>query len=123
MRLILLLALSMPLTAEAHNDIYEGRVIRVIDGDTIDARIELGFGISINRRIRFYGVNAPETRTLNLDEKARGLRVKDRLSSVLSDGDVIKLKVKGTGKFGRVLGIVYKGRKNVNALVIKWSKK
>ena len=51
---------------------YEMKVLRVVDGDTVDAQIDLGFKVHHNIRVRLYGINAPESRTRDLEEKARG---------------------------------------------------
>ena len=57
---------------------YKIKLDRVVDGDTIDAYIDLGFDVSIKKRIRFAGINTPESRTRDLEEKARGLASKGR---------------------------------------------
>ena len=62
---------------------YKIEVDRVVDGDTIDAIIDLGFDVSVKKRIRFMGINTPESRTRDLEEKARGLAAKDRLKNLL----------------------------------------
>ena len=77
---------------------------RVIDGDTIDANIDLGFDISVKKRIRFKGINTPESRTRDLEEKARGLAAKDRVKQLLEGTKTIQLKSHGVGKYGRCLG-------------------
>jgi len=56
---------------------------RIIEGDTIDATMELGFDIHVKKRIRFKGRNTPESRTKDLEEKAKGLAAKDRLKAIL----------------------------------------
>ena len=58
---------------------YNIELIRVIDGDTIDAYIDLGFSVKVKKRIRLAGINTPESRTRDLEEKKRGLAAKDRL--------------------------------------------
>ena len=83
---------------------YKIKLDRVIDGDTIDAMIDLGFDISVKKRIRFMGINTPESRTRDLEEKARGLAAKDRDKCLLEGCDSITLKSHGVGKFGRCLG-------------------
>ena len=83
---------------------YKISVLKVVDGDTIDAEIDLGFDIKVKKRIRFMGVNAPESRTKDLEEKARGLAAKDRVKALLEGCDNIQLKAHGVGKFGRCLG-------------------
>tara|TARA_R100001443_G_scaffold39548_1_gene52894 strand:+ start:2019 stop:2387 length:369 start_codon:yes stop_codon:yes gene_type:complete len=87
--------------------IYKIKLDRVVDGDTIDAYIDLGFDISVKKRIRFMGINTPETRTKDLEEKAKGLAAKDRLKSILEGTNTIQLNSHGVGKFGRCLGEIH----------------
>ena len=84
---------------------YKIKLDRVIDGDTIDAYIDLGFDVSIKKRIRFMGINTPESRTRDLEEKKRGIAAKARVTDLLrsNEGRFI-LKSHGVGKYGRVLG-------------------
>ena len=83
---------------------YKIKLLRVIDGDTIDAEIDLGFDVKIKKRIRFAGINTPESRTRDLEEKAKGLAAKDRVKQLLEGSKTIQLKSHGVGKFGRCLG-------------------
>jgi len=83
---------------------YKISVLKVVDGDTIDAEIDLGFDIKVKKRVRFMGINAPESRTRDLEEKARGLAAKDRVKQLLEGCESIQLKSHGVGKFGRCLG-------------------
>ena len=83
---------------------YKIELDRVIDGDTIDANIDLGFDESVKKRIRFLGINTPESRTRDLEEKARGLAAKDRVKQLLEGCSNITLKSHGVGKYGRCLG-------------------
>ena len=83
---------------------YKIKLDRVIDGDTIDAYIDLGFDVSVKKRIRFMGINTPESRTRDLEEKARGLAAKDRLKNLLEGANTIQLCSHGVGKYGRCLG-------------------
>ena len=83
---------------------YKIKLDRVVDGDTIDAYIDLGFNVSIKKRIRFMGINTPESRTRDLEEKARGLAAKDRVKNLLEGANLIQLKSHGIGKYGRCLG-------------------
>ena len=62
---------------------YNAEIVRVVDGDTVDAMVDLGFKIFKKIRIRLYGINTPETRTRDLEEKKRGLAAKDRLIEIL----------------------------------------
>jgi len=83
---------------------YKISLVKVVDGDTIDAEIDLGFDIKVKKRVRFMGINAPESRTRDLEEKAKGLAAKDRVKQLLEGCDNIQLKSHGIGKFGRCLG-------------------
>ena len=87
--------------------IYKAKLIRVVDGDTCDAQIDLGFDVSVKKRIRFAGINAPESRTRDLKEKAKGLAAKDRVKAVLAENPSFTLESTEIGKYGRVLGKIY----------------
>ena len=91
--------------------IYKAKLERVVDGDTIDALIDVGFDIWIKKRIRYKGIDTWESRTKDLDEKKLGLAAKDRnkelLESVSSKPGYFRLKSHGVGKYGRVLGEVF----------------
>ena len=87
---------------------YEAEVIRVVDGDTLDASISLGFNTYVKKRIRFQGFNAPESRTRDLEEKKRGLAAKDRVIEILKENsNKFLLKSHGVGKYGRCLGEIF----------------
>ena len=96
---------------------YKAKLDRVVDGDTVDAYIDLGFDISVHKRIRLAGIDSPESRTRDLEEKARGLASKDRLIDLLKDGKFI-LESKEVGKYGRVLGVLLIGDVNNNFINI-----
>ena len=86
---------------------YRTKVERVVDGDTIDGEIDLGFGIFIRERIRLNGIDTPETRTRNLMEKSWGLAAKERVIQLLEkEGNefILLSKFNAKGKFGRILG-------------------
>ena len=91
--------------------IYRGKLERVVDGDTIDALIDVGFDIWIKKRIRYSGIDTWESRTRNLEEKAKGLEAKARnkelLMEVSSKSGYFRLKSYGVGKYGRVLGEIF----------------
>ena len=80
----------------------------IVDGDTFDCSVDLGFNISHKIRVRMYGINTPESRTRDLEEKARGLASKKRLIELLEqhEGDLI-LQTNKKGKYGRYLGTVF----------------
>ena len=91
---------------------YSAKVVRVVDGDTVDVDIDLGFGIIYsNQRIRLYGIDTPESRTRDLVEKKFGLYAKEFLKSALGETCTLRTKKDKAGKFGRILGefIVYDG--------------
>ena len=100
---------------------YSCKLERVVDGDTCDALIDLGFNTWAKRRIRFYGVDTWESRTRNLEEKKKGLAAKDYVKDLLENSDEGKflLKSHGVGKYGRVLGELFvKGHEtSVNELL------
>ena len=86
----------------------------IVDGDTFDCTLDLGFNISHKIRVRMYGINTPESRTRDLEEKKRGLASKQRLTQLLNIGtnsDVnLVLQTKEKGKYGRYLGIILRER-------------
>lgn len=93
------------------------KVTKVVDGDTIDVIIDLGFDIMYKSRVRLFGIDTPESRTRDLDEKKFGLLSKEYLKSALSKAQKIVIKThKGeeTGKFGRILGEIFCDGVNVN---------
>ena len=87
---------------------YKCTLDRVIDGDTIDVHIDLGFDVWLNKqRVRLAGIDTPESRTRNLAEKALGLAAKERLIELCNG--TLTLVSHGTGKYGRILGTPYTG--------------
>ena len=87
---------------------YNAVVDRVVDGDTIDCTIDLGFHTLKKIRVRMEGINTPESRTRDLEEKERGLAAKARLQEILLYNDNrCVLKVSGLGKYGRALATVF----------------
>ena len=86
---------------------YNAIVDRVVDGDTIDCTIDLGFSVWKKIRVRMEGINAPESRTRDLKEKERGLAAKARLVEILEyNNNHCVLQVSGVGKYGRALAAV-----------------
>ena len=89
---------------------YKCKVVRVVDGDTVDVDIDLGFGVWLRKeRVRIMGIDSPESRTRDKVEKAFGLASKAKLKELLKNGAILKTQVskKGEdmkGKFGRILG-------------------
>lgn len=108
--------------------IYRAKLDRVVDGDTVDAMIDLGFDTWVKRRIRFMGVDTWECRTRDLDEKKKGLaakaRTKELLTKVTKKPKYFRIKSHGVGKYGRVLGEIFikdneDNEININKTLIK----
>ena len=88
---------------------YKVNVVKVVDGDTVDVDIDLGFGMSYKKqRVRMVGIDTPESRTRDLVEKKFGKASKAHLKSILESGD-IELVSHDKGKFGRILGDLFIG--------------
>lgn len=95
---------------------YNAKLERVVDGDTIDALVDLGFDTWKKVRIRMMGMNAPESRTRDLAEKKRGLAAKKYLADLLESYDfMFTLKSHGVGKYGRCLGEIFLEDKEISA--------
>ena len=97
---------------------YLCKVTRVVDGDTIDVNIDLGFNIWHKARVRMAGIDTPESRTRNKKEKVLGLAAKARLKELLKSQKVSIQCSKEKGKFGRVLADVRVNDKSINLQLI-----
>ena len=87
---------------------YKAEVLRVIDGDTIEVRVSLGFDTYTKKTVRLYGIDTPETRTKDLEEKERGFAAKEFLIEILNENNnELLIKSHGIGKFGRCLGELF----------------
>jgi len=89
---------------------YKCELIKVVDGDTIDVLIDVGFSTFRKERVRLYGINAPESRTRDLKEKEKGLAAKARLKEILKEFGkyfIIKTEIDKKGKYGRILGQIF----------------
>ena len=88
---------------------YKATIRRVVDGDTVDVTLDLGFDILYNNRIRLLGIDTSEIRTRDLEEKALGLAAKDRVKELCPVGSTVILKTTkdDRGKFGRILGEIF----------------
>ena len=103
---------------------YNFRVVkinRVVDGDTIDVTIDLGFDLMKKERVRVAGVDTPEKRTRNLEEKALGIDatnwLKGKLDSAIKGDDELTIRTElkgGVGKYGRLLGWLYVGTSDIS---------
>ena len=102
--------------------IYRGKLERVVDGDTIDALIDVGFDIWLKKRVRYSEIDTWESRTRNLEEKKLGLAAKARnkelLMEVSSKPGYFRIKSHGLGKYGRLLGEIYIQDTNKNTICI-----
>ena len=96
------------------------KVTKVVDGDTIDVMLDLGFDIKYKSRVRLFGIDTPESRTRDKVEKVYGLKSKKFLQEQIKKAKKVSIKTyKGdeTGKFGRILGDVFLDGKSVNSLM------
>ena len=99
---------------------YEATCLKVIDGDTIRAKVELGFYISTVKTIRVRGINCPEVRTKNLVEKREGIRAKGRVAELLEESKLeFKLISHRIGKYGRVVGDVILPQGDLGEVLIR----
>ena len=102
---------------------YRCKITRVVDGDTVKCDIDLGFGIwQHNETVRLLGIDTPESRTSDKDEKPYGLLSKKKLTEQIEKAEVIKIVTTRDekGKFGRILGtLVADGGDNINAYMIR----
>ena len=90
--------------------VYQAKVLRVVDGDTIDVDLDLGFSVWMRKqRVRLYGIDTPESRTRNKEEKVKGLAAKAYTKDLLENSDDGKFSIisHGVGKYGRVLGELF----------------
>jgi len=100
--------------------IYNAKCLRVVDGDTLDAQVDLGFDTFKKIRIRLVGINTPESRTRDLEEKAKGLAAKARVKELLKENkNQFILHSQGVGKFGRCLGEIFLGDSKLNDMLIE----
>jgi micrococcal nuclease len=108
------------------NLMYEYRVkqvLKIVDGDTIDVDIDLGFDISFTSRVRLAGIDTPESRTTDKKEKTLGLEVKQRLKDILSKSSSVVIRTEkpdSTEKYGRILGWIFidGAEKSINEALI-----
>ena len=100
---------------------YNCKVEKIVDGDTIDVVLDLGFDILYKSRVRLYGIDTPESRTRNLDEKVRGKMAAAFLKEAIEEGEKVCIQTKlkdSRGKFGRVLGDVVVDGVNINQSMV-----
>ena len=101
---------------------YRCKILRVVDGDTVDVNIDLGFGVWLHKeRVRIQGIDTPESRTRDKEEKKYGLMAKEFVKQFVK-GDSIKLttqKYDAKGKFGRILGDIIVDNKSLSDTMIQ----
>jgi micrococcal nuclease len=93
-------------------------VVKVVDGDTIDVLIDLGFNLTKKERIRLAGIDTPESRTRNLEEKKMGLEAKEYLQNKLDNCKNLRVKTEKDGKYGRMLGWIHGNDENINNIMV-----
>ena len=111
---------------------YRVKLLKVVDGDTVDVDVDLGFNVWLRKqRIRLHGIDTPESRTRNKEEKRFGVRAKQHLSHMIATeiehGPLVGADTKkqillqslGRGKFGRILGVLFVDGVNVNEKMIE----
>jgi len=101
---------------------YGCKITRVVDGDTVDCILDLGFSILHKCRVRLYGIDTPESRTRDKDEKARGKIASKFLKDAIDNGKKVILRSKlkdSKGKYGRVLGEIVVDDININVSMIE----
>ena len=112
------------MTPPSRKSCYNFRVVeinRVVDGDNLDCTLDLGFDLYKKERVRVAGVDTPEKRTKNLEEKALGIEatnwLKEKLEGAIAGDDELSVRtelVGGVGKYGRLLGWLYRGDESVS---------
>ena len=100
---------------------YQAELTRIVDGDTLDCIIDIGFSVFVKKRIRLHGIDTWESRTRDLEEKKKGLAAKARLKELIKEnGNHFTLISHELGKYGRVLGeIILDDDRNVNDILIE----
>tara|TARA_R110000823_G_C15589663_1_gene464073 strand:+ start:65 stop:460 length:396 start_codon:yes stop_codon:yes gene_type:complete len=94
------------------------KIVKVVDGDTIDIEIDLGFDLTKKERVRLAGIDTPESRTRDLEEKAMGILAKSFLEKQLDEAVDLRVKTEKDGKYGRMLGWLHDGHKNINKYMV-----
>jgi len=101
---------------------FVSKIDRVVDGDTVDVIIDLGFDLTKKERVRLAGIDTPESRTRDLEEKAMGLEAKDHLVDLLEHSERLIVKTEKDGKYGRMLGWFYRNEEakySINEVMIE----
>jgi micrococcal nuclease len=94
---------------------YAAHILRVVDGDTAEARVDLGFRVSVHVTLRLYGINTPEVKGTT---KEAGLKSKARLKELI-EGKEVHLESKALDKYGRTVAVIRLGDQNINEMLVK----
>jgi micrococcal nuclease len=86
---------------------YKAKLIRIIDGDTVDAEIDLGFGVFVKQRIRLYGIATPDAHSADAETKQQSASAKQRLTEIMTREFKVLTILNKRGKLGRTLGMIY----------------
>ena len=97
---------------------YKATLNRIIDGDTIDVNVDLGFDVKIKQRVRLYGIITPEVRTKELKEKQKGIEATEYLKKILPKEFFIHTILNKRGKYGRILGVIWVKEENINERMV-----
>ena len=100
---------------------YKATVVRVVDGDTAELVIDLGFTVQWKSTCRFYGINTPELKSKDVDEKAKAIAAREFTKANLNEGAIVIIKSKELDKYGRPLVDIYFGKDysvHLNALLL-----
>ena len=95
------------------------QIVKVVDGYTVDIIIDLGFDLSKKERVRLAGIDTPESRTRDLEEKKLGLEAKEFLERRLMECAKLIVKTEKDGKYGRMLGWLYCSQININTEMVE----
>ena len=90
------------------------KIVKVVDGDTVDVEIDLGFSLTKKERIRLAGIDTPETRTRDEEEKKLGIDAKEYLAMRLESSKNLIVKTEKDGKYGRMLGWLFDDNRSIN---------
>lgn len=98
---------------------YKAIVLRIVDGDTVDLDVDLGFKTRRKDRFRLEGIDTPEIRTKDKIEKAAGLAAKARLAELTPVGSEVTVQTNKPGKYGRWIATIFKGDTDINQQLLK----
>lgn len=97
---------------------YNAHIVKVIDGDTVKAKIDLGFYMTWETNIRFYGINSDELKSDDPTLKESALKAKAYLETILKPGDKVRISSKSLDKYKRPIATIYKNGANINEQMV-----